>query len=247
MQKKKQKKADKIIAVSESTKQDLIDLYKINTKKIKVIYSGVGEEFRKISVSQFPSFPVSIKNKYHLPDKFVLYFGTIEPRKNIVGLIRAFELLKEKNKDFEEFYLVIAGGRGWLDKKIFKAAKESKYASHIIFTGFVNPEDKVYLYNLAALFVYPSFFEGFGFPPLEAMACGVPTITSANSSLPEVVGDSAIMVDPYDIEELTWAMELVLVDDNLKRELSRRGLERAKMFSWDKCAEETLSLIKSLI
>jgi len=245
--KKEAKKADKIIAVSESTKQDLIDLYKINTKKIKVIYSGVGEEFRKISVSQFPSFPVSIKNKYHLPDKFVLYFGTIEPRKNIVGLIRAFELLKEKNKDFEEFYLVIAGGRGWLDKKIFKAAKESKYASHIIFTGFVNPEDKVYLYNLAALFVYPSFFEGFGFPPLEAMACGVPTITSANSSLPEVVGDSAIMVDPYDIEELTWAMELVLVDDNLKRELSRHGLERAKMFSWDKCAEETLSLIKSLI
>ncbi len=240
--KKEAKKADKIIAVSRSTKQDLIDLYKINAEKIKVIYSGVGEEFKKIKIE---NEKLKIKEKYHLPDKFILYFGTIEPRKNIVGLIRGFELLKEKNKNFKGFYLVIAGGRGWLDKKIFKTSKDSKYASQIIFTGFVNPEDKVYLYNLAALFVYPSFFEGFGFPPLEAMACGVPTITSANSSLPEVVGDSAIMIDPYDIEELAWAMELVLVDENLKKELSRRGLERAKIFSWDKCAEETLEFLTS--
>jgi glycosyltransferase involved in cell wall biosynthesis len=270
--KKEAQCADKIIAVSESTKHDLVDLYKINPEKIKVIYSGVGEEFRLLNgvIASEPSVagrawqsrPIAsapgvasahaaslndwiVRKKYNLPDRFILYFGTLEPRKNIVGLIRAFELLKEKNKDFDDFYLVVAGGRGWLDKNIFKKAKQSKFADQIIFTGFVAPEDKVYFYNLAKLFVYPSFFEGFGFPPLEAMACGVPVVTSNTSSLPEVVGDAALMVDPYDIEELSWAMEQVVSDNELNRELARRGLERAKMFSWDKCARETLDFLIS--
>ena len=121
----------------------------------------------------------------------------------------------------------------------------SKYAKQIIFTGFVSPEDKVYLYNLAELFVYPSFFEGFGFPPLEAMACGVPTITSNTSSLPEIAGEAAIMIDPYDIEELAWAMEKILSDSSLSKEMSKRSLERAKIFSWDKCAKETLDFLTS--
>ncbi len=237
------KRADKIIAVSESTKQDLVDLYGVAEEKIKVIYSGVGEEFKKFSIFNF-QFSI-VKQKYNLPDKFILYFGTIEPRKNIVGLIKAFELLKE-NKKFNDFYLVIAGAKGWSYKNIFRAAKESKYASRIIFTDFVDPQDKVYLYNLASLFVYPSFFEGFGFPPLEAMACGIPVITSNNSSLPEVVGDAALMVDPFDVDELGWAMEEILTDEDLRQELIARGLERVKLFPWDKCAEETLSLITQI-
>jgi glycosyltransferase involved in cell wall biosynthesis len=187
----------------------------------------------------------NVAQKYHLPKRFILYFGTIEPRKNIVGLIKAFELLKEKNKDFKNACLVIAGGKGWLFRDIFEAAEKSKYAKQIIFTGFVSPEDKVYLYNLAELFVYPSFFEGFGFPPLEAMACGVPTITSNTSSLPEIAGEAALMIDPYDVEELAWAMEEILSDGNLSKELGKRSLDRAKMFSWDKCAEETLKFITS--
>src|SRR4030042_6657479 len=205
---KEARSSDKIIAVSESTKQDLVDLYKIDPEKIKVIYSGVGEEF--IKMSDFECRMSNIAQKYHLPKRYILYFGTIEPRKNIFGLIKAFELLKEKNKDFKNVSLVIGGGKGWLFKEIFEAAEKSKYAKQIIFTGFVSPEDKTYLYNLAELFVYPSFFEGFGFPPLEAMACGVPTITSNTSSLPEIAGEAAIMIDPYDIEELAWAMAKIL-------------------------------------
>jgi glycosyltransferase involved in cell wall biosynthesis len=185
----------------------------------------------------------NVIKKYHLPKNFILYFGTIEPRKNISGLIRAFELLKEKNKDFKKVYLVIAGGKGWLFKNIFAMAARSKFAKHIIFTGFVSPEDKVYLYNLADLFVYPSFFEGFGFPPLEAMACGVPTITSNTSSLPEIAQDAALMVNPYDTDELAWAMEQVLSDVALRKELARRSLAQAKLFSWDKCARETLNFL----
>jgi len=240
--KKEAKKADKIIAVSESTKQDLVDLYGIDEKKVKVIYSGVGEEFGKFPISNF-QFPI-IRKKYNLPEKFILYFGTIEPRKNIAGLIRAFELLK-KNKNYNDLYLVIAGAKGWAFKNIFKTAKKSKYAGQIIFTGFVDPQDKVYLYNLALLFVYPSFFEGFGFPPLEAMACGVPVITSNNSSLPEVVGDAALMINPFDVDELAWAMEEILSDDGLRQELIARGLERVKLFPWDKCANETLKFLIS--
>jgi len=242
--KQEAKSADKIIAVSESTKQDLIDLYKLPEDKIRVIYSGVGEEFMKNeSRSMNHESWAKIKKNYKLPEKFILYFGTIEPRKNITGLIRAFEILKGKNRNFGDLNLVIAGGRGWLYNDIFKKAATSKFNEQIIFTGFVEPEDKVYLYNLASLFVYPSFFEGFGFPPLEAMACGVPVITSNTSSLPEVTGDAGLMIDPYDIDELAWAMEEVLTDKNLSEELSRRGLERAKMFSWDKCASETLKLL----
>jgi len=238
--KKEAAKSEKIIAVSESTKQDLINLYKIPENKIRVIYSGVGEEFRQIG----DKTPDIIK-KYHLPEKFILYLGTIEPRKNIGGLIKAFEVMKDKNKNWDEVHLVIAGSPGWLCDHIYKAGRRSKYADKIIFTGFVEPYDKVYLYNLASLFVYPSFFEGFGFPPLEAMACGVPTITSNTSSLPEIVADSGLMVDPYDIDELAWTMEQVLADENLAQELTKRGMERAKIFSWDKCAKETLNFLIS--
>jgi len=231
------KKADKIIAVSESTKEDLISLYKIEPEKIKVIYSGVNKEFRIKNLEL--RIKEKIKKKYGLPDKFILYFGTIEPRKNIIGLIKAFELLKSKSG----FKLVIAGAKGWLCQDIFKTAGESKYGQDIIFTGFIEEKDKPELYNLAELFVYPSFFEGFGFPPLEAMACGLPTIVSHSSSLPEAVGDAAIMIDPYNIDEMAWAMEMILLDNDLKERLVKKGIERAKNFSWQKCAEKTLEVL----
>jgi len=232
--------ADKIIAVSESTKQDLVNLYGIEPKKIKVIYSGISNVI--LNEAKNPMDNKKIKEKYKLPEKFILYFGTIEPRKNLIGLIKAFELLKKKLV-IGHWSLVIAGERGWLYEDVFRTAKESKYHRDIIFTGFVEEEDKPYLYHLAELFVYPSFFEGFGFPPLEAMACGVPTIVSNNSSFPEVVGDAAIMIDPYKIDELAWAMEMALLDKDLRQRLKRKGIAQAQKFSWQKCAKETLEVL----
>ena len=229
--KREAQKADKIIAVSESTKSDLINFYKIEPNKIKVIYSGVGEQFKQINNN-------NIREKYNLPKKFILYFGTIEPRKNIIGLIKAFELLKDK-----DCQLVIAGAKGWLYQDIFKVASKSKKRKNIIFTGFVEESDKPYLYNLSELFVYPSFFEGFGFPPLEAMACGIPTIVSTNSSLPEVVGKAALMVDATNIDELAWSIEIALSNKELRKRLIKDGLIQAKKFSWQKCAQETLSVL----
>ncbi len=242
------KKADKIIAVSRSTKDDLINLYGLEPGKIRVIYSGVGKQFRPIkngSVAlKLTAQPtVKLKKKYNLPDRFVLYFGTIEPRKNLIGLIKAFELLKSQGERGSQIKLVIAGTNGWLYKDILKTAQESKYRRDIIFTGFIEDKDKPYLYNLAELFVYPSFFEGFGFPPLEAMACGLPTIVSHTSSLPEVVGQGALMIDPYNIDELAWAMEMALTDSNLKERLIKKGIAQAKKFSWSKCARQTLKVL----
>jgi len=235
--KKQAQEADIIISVSESTKEDLVNLYKIKPEKIKVIYPGVGEEFKKLDSSKISK----IKEKYNLPEKFILYFGTIEPRKNIDGIIKAFDLLKENLRS--DIKLVIAGSPGWLYKNVFRAAEESMFKNDIIFTGFIEKEDKPSLYNLASLFVYPSYFEGFGFPPLEAMACGVPTIVSNCASLPEVAGEGALLVNPYYINEIFVAMKEVLTDASLREDLVNRGLYQAKKFSWDSCAKETLKII----
>ena len=252
--KEEAKKADKIIAVSNSTKEDLINLYGVDANKIEVIYSGVSERFKPANRGQRTANNGKwgrekngeqkeikrVKKKYNLPEKFILYFGTIEPRKNIVGIIKAFELLK----DSESLKLVIAGAKGWLEQDIFKAAKNSKRSQDIFFTGFIEDEDKPALYNLAELFVYPSFFEGFGFPPLEAMACGLPTIVSCNSSLSEVVGKAALMIDPDNIDELACVMEIVLSDSKLRKRLISTGIKQAKKFSWQECAEKTLSVLR---
>lgn len=229
------REAKEIIAVSESTKQDLVDIYGIEPEKIKVIYSGVGEQYKKLDIKSDKLKVIS--DRYGLPKRFILYLGTIEPRKNIIGIIKAFESLK---RNYSSLKLVIAGAPGWLYQNIYRAAVESKFTKDIIFTGFVEDEDKPCLYNLADIFVYPSLFEGFGFPPLEAMACGTPTIVSNNSSLPEVVGDAALMVDPYNIDEIATAIEMILSGEKLCDELRLRGAERAKMFSWERCAEETM-------
>ncbi|MFH1611878.1 MAG: glycosyltransferase family 1 protein [bacterium] len=231
--------ADKIIAVSESTKNDLVNLCKINSDKIQVIYSGVGLQRLGLCKNKGLTF---VKNKYNLPDDYVLYFGTIEPRKNIIGLIRAFELLKTKY-NFPNLKLVLAGSMGWLYGDVIRTAKKSTYSQDIFFTGFVEETDKPYLYKLADLFVYPSFFEGFGFPPLEAMACGAPVITSNNSSLPEVVGDAALMVDAYRYGDMAWGMNEILTNQQIYDRMIKKGFEQVKKFSWKRCAEKTLKTL----
>jgi len=235
------REASKIIAVSNSTKEDLVRLYELPEEKIKVIHSGIEGNLQPLKINSEQA--IAIRKKYKLPDKFILYFGTIEPRKNLVGLIKAYEIFRQQAKNGQEYSLVLAGNQGWIYQEIFAQAKKSLYAPDIIFTGFVDPADKICLYNLASLFVYPSFFEGFGFPPLEAMACGIPVICSNTSSFPETVGDSALMVDPYNLGEIAWAMEEILTDGELKGDLIKDGLNRVKNFSWDKSAKETLEYL----
>jgi len=238
--KKQAQGSDRIIAISESTKEDIVNFYNIPESRIDVVYSGVGEEMRLLENDDKEL--KLVKEKYSLPDEFLLYLGTIEPRKNIVGIIKAFEGVREKRN----IKLVLAGAFGWLYEDILKEAKSSRFSDDIIFLGFADDEDKAGLYNLASVFVYPSFFEGFGFPPLEAMACGTPVVTSNCSSLPEVVGDAAIMIDPYKPAEIADALWMFLEDESLRSIYKERGILQAKKFSWKKTGEESLRVLKNL-
>lgn len=242
------RRADKIIAVSNSTKNDVISLYKIYPRRVEVIHSAADDKFRVINRND--ENLIKVKEKYDLPYKFVLYLGTIEPRKNIIGLIRAFDQLqievhKTGNEEIKKYALVIAGSRGWMSEKIKEERKKARFRKHIIMLKYVREKDKQYLYNLASLFVYPSFFEGFGFPPLEAMKCGVPVIAANNSSLPEVVGDGGILVDPDKPDEIYQAMKEIILDRDLREKLIKKGLEKAKEFDWKKTAEKTLAVLNS--
>lgn len=247
------RRADKIIAVSNSTKNDLVSIYHIDPEKIAVIYSGISEKFKIISRNDAKM--IEVKEKYDLPYKFILYLGTIEPRKNIGAIIRAYESLRKYAKDnnldnLEKYKLIIAGHSGWMEKKIFSEISEIQSRlenpDDIRVINFVKDEDKEYVLNLASLFVYPSFFEGFGFPPLEAMKCGVPVIVSNNSSFPETVGDAGIMIDPDRPEEIYSAMKEFFYSKESRDKLKEKGVKKAVEFSWEKTAEEFLNLINGI-
>lgn len=246
--KKQAERADKIIAVSESTKSDLIEIFGIKPEKINIIRSGLNEIFFQ---KTDPGALLSVKKKYSLPDKYILFLGTLEPRKNIEGIIEAFEVLclsarAGSENGFKDFSLVLAGNRGWQFSRILKKIEKSPFGRKIFLTGPVTAEERPAIYQQAKLFVYPSFFEGFGFPPLEAMASGLPVVTSNTSSLPEVAGGSALMVNPYDVEEIFKAMKTLLSDDKLYFFYSEKGTGSAKQFSWDKTARETLDVLVGL-
>lgn len=232
--------SDKIIAVSESTKNDLIENYKIDSNKIKVIHSGISPAIKKVPAEKLYSF----QRLNSLPDKFILFLGKLEPRKNIVGLIRAFNLLKGLD-GFEDLNLVIVGSPGWLYKNIFDEARQSPHQDRIIFKGHVRDQDRAYYYSLASVFVYPSFFEGFGFPPLEAMACGTPVVASFNSSLPEVIGNGGILIDPHNTVDISTAIKVILTDASLRNSIIKKGHQRVQNFTWERSARETLNCLLS--
>lgn len=232
--------ADRIIAVSENTKNDIIELVGVAPEKISVIYSGNNAVKREVGDEEIKIF-LDSKN---ISPSFLLYIGTIEPRKNISGLIQAFDKLKAKEQ-FKDLQLVLGGARGWKNREINRTWQESAHKTDIIFLGYISQKEKEILYSGAQAFVYPSFYEGFGFPPLEAMTYGLPVVCSHVSSLPEVVGEAAVMVDPFAPSEIADALELVLSDENLRSVLKERGQERAKMFSWDKAAVEYLKIFNS--
>ncbi|MCK5416471.1 glycosyltransferase family 4 protein [Candidatus Parcubacteria bacterium] len=236
------KNFDKIIAVSENTKDDIVDLCGISEEIIEVIYSGVNENYKIIDKCDFKL--KSIKDKYKLADNIILYLGTIEPRKNIDGIIQAFDLLM-KNIEFKDYQLILAGGSGWKNKEIYKIWKKSKNKDKIKFLGFVPNEDKIYLYNSASLFVYPSFYEGFGFPPLEALTCGIPVVTSNISSLPEILQKTATLINPYNIPELSRAMGLILKNKQTNENAIMISNQVKSVYNWQKTAEKYLKVFNN--
>jgi len=236
------KYADHIITVSDASKKDIMSHFNISDEKISVIYNATNNNFKVITDIGTISM---VTSKYHLPDKYILCVGTIQPRKNLKILIKAFSKLQHECNIKHK--LVIAGRKGWLYKDIIELIDKLKIENDIIFTGFIDDNDLPLIYNAADLFVYPSFYEGFGIPPLEAMACGTPVITSNTSSLPEVVGDAGIMIDPHDLDGLTQAMYDVLTNDDLRENMIKKGLERSKLFSWEKTARETLKVYESVV
>jgi glycosyltransferase involved in cell wall biosynthesis len=229
---------DHVIAVSEHTRQDIIELCGLTEDRVSTIYPGINEACRPIE----PLNPIlaSVKRKYSLPEYFVLYLGTVEPRKNIEGLMRAFLRLKADRQEFAELKLVIAGAMGWK----YQAVKNLADNPDIVLAGYIDQADKPALYNLAELFVFPSFYEGFGFPPLEAMAAGLPVVAAASSSLAEVCADAALLVDPYDERALTSAMAEMLSDQTLRKTYRDRGLAHSADFTWAKAATELLSILE---
>ena len=219
-------RADKILAVSKSTKHDLTSLYGIKPEKIEttVPIRNIENFFRPTTKEK----KEKIKELYALPKKYILYLGTIEPRKNIISLIQAYEQLQKSTITFHDINLVIAGNLGWSYRKTLRIIQKSEFKEQIYLPGFIKTKDKPALYQNAEIFVFPSFFEGFGFPPVEAMASGVPVITSNCSSLPEVVSDAAILIDPYKPNEIFLALQELLGNSHLAQKYQKRGLEKSK-------------------
>jgi glycosyltransferase involved in cell wall biosynthesis len=234
---KSYQRADLIFAVSECTKADLIRLFGVEDKKIKVINPGIDHEIFKL---QTPEARRRLRNQYCLPGDFLLFLNTLEPRKNLDNLIKAFERLSEPVS------LVIAGKKGWKDKNIFKALRHSKKSHKILYLGYVDERDKPGLISMAKALVYPSFYEGFGFQPLEAFACGTPAIVSQIASLPEIVRDCALLVNPYSIQDLCKALSRILNDQLLRRLLTQKGEARARDFNWEYTAARTLKELNNL-
>ncbi len=238
------RRADRVIAVSYSTKSDLEQYYAMPPEKGVVIHNGIDPRF--IIMSRNDPSLLAVKEKYHLPYSFILHLGTFEPRKNIVAIIRAYEKFVEVYPEGKKYVLVLAGTSGWKSEPIFEAVRKSPARENIRMVGFIADSDKPALYNLASLFVYPSLYEGFGFPPLEAIASGTPVIVSHGSSLPEVVGGAGILVDPYRPDELLDALGAVLNDRELGSKLRARGEEHIQKFSWDRAARATVTLFENL-
>lgn len=255
--KKQCRRADLILTPSKNTKRDIVNYYNIAPEKIKVIYPGIkmchceakGRSNPTDNKEIAASVPAglsrndninNIKQKYNLPDDYILFLGAIEPRKNIIGLIEAFE------KSNTNATLIIAGAPGWKNKKIFERAKNSKYNERIKFLGFVADDDKPALYAGAKIFVYPSFYEGFGFPILEAMQTGTPVIASNRSSLPEIGGSAVYLIDPNRPKQIAFAINELMNNQKLREWHIEKGRQQAQKFNWENSAKEWLETIAKI-
>jgi len=235
------KSTDHIIAVSESTKQDTIRLLGVPESKLSVIYEAANPLYRPMDRDQARAY---VRQAYQL-EEYLLFVSTIEPRKNLPILLHAFRALGDQYK--VKTTLAIVGREGWLSKGTFALVEKLRLKDTVRFLGRVPVEDLVYLYNGAQALVHPSFYEGFGLPPMEAMLCGIPVICSNVSALPEVVGDAALLVPPEEVSEWTVAMWRVLHDQELRAEMQAKGYRRAQCFSVEKTARQTLEVYRRVI
>jgi glycosyltransferase involved in cell wall biosynthesis len=237
------RQADMVLVPSAAVKEDIRRYLHVDECRVVVIPWGCEERFRPTSD---PTQYEVVKKRYGLPEHYILFLGTLEPRKDIVTLLQAFARLRAEQL-VSGVKLVIAGGHGWEYQKVLTACASLRLHDEVRFTGFVEEEDLPDVYRGARLFVYPSLCEGFGLPILEAMACGVPVITSNVSSMPEVAGQAAILIEPREPEALAAAMSLILSDEQLQDNMRYKGLEQAKRFSWETVARETLRVYGALL
>lgn len=233
--------ADCVLADSAATKRDIHNLFNVADERIRVVHLPVGDQFHPI---QDHAVLESTRKLYGLPDKFILYVGTLEPRKNVGRLAEAYSLLPESLR--AGYSLLLAGGLGWYSEGIRRDIERLGLGDKIRLLGYIDQKTLPALYTLASVFAYLSLYEGFGAPPLEAMACGTPVLVSNASALPEAVGDAAVLVDPYDVKEIAVQLEGLLTDEVRRKTLSQAGFERAALFGTREKAEEVLRIFEEI-
>lgn len=232
------RRSSHILTVSEFSKRELAGLLNIPEERISVVYNAASLPPECADFEE-------CRRKWELDRPYLLYVGTIEPRKNLARLLKAFDLLKSREKIPHQ--LVLAGGRGWRDGEILQTAKAMRYADDVVFTGYVSAGEKNALYQNAAAFAFPSLYEGFGIPPLEAMACGCPVVCSNAASLPEVVGEAARLVDPLDETDIAQGIWDVLSDSGYAYRLAEAGYRQAKKFTWDTSADKLAQVCRRVL
>jgi len=236
-----QTQADAVIAISESTKQDAVDYLGLDPARVYVVYGGVDSSYHPLPPAVVDE---TLRSVGLVSQEYILSVGTIEPRKNLVRLVQAYHRVRQVFRSLPK--LVLVGMKGWLYEDVLTQVRTLDLEDDVIFLGRVEPGLLPALYNGARLFVYPSIYEGFGLPVLEAMACGTPVITSNVSSLPEVAGDAAILVDPYDVTQIAEAIERMLTDEEQREMFGQRGLARSAHFTWETAARKTLHVYEDI-
>jgi glycosyltransferase involved in cell wall biosynthesis len=234
--------AHRILTVSEASKRDIIHFFNVPPEKVVVVYNAIEERFAKTPSDEAIE---RVRERYQLNHQFVLYVGNIKPHKNLVRLIEAFATLRRR-QGFNELKLLIIGDEISKLPALRRAVHTQKLHKHVRFLGYLEDETLASLYRLASVFVFPSLYEGFGLPPLEAMASGTPVVTSNVSSMPEVTGDAAVLVDPYNVGSIVDGIARVLEDPALSAELRRKGIARAREFSWERSVKRTHRLYQEV-
>lgn len=234
--------ADKLIAVSQNTKTDLMRLYRVPENKVEVIYEGVDQRY---FVAPTADEITNVKRKFKIAGDYLYYVGSLEPRKNIITAVRTLKYLQNKSSHSDKLKLVISGGKSWLTTPVFTEIEKLGLKEEVIFTGPVSEAEKIALLSGAQLFIFPSLYEGFGLPVLEAMAVGTPVITSNNSSLPEVAGEAGILINPLDQSQINLATERILTDVDFTHNLITKGKLQASKFNWEVAAKATLKVLSN--
>lgn len=233
------REAAQVIALSEYARSDIIDTYRVSPEKVSVIPLAAPAHFGPVNDEQELQ---RVRQTYGIEGDYILSVGAIQPRKNLSRLVAAYSRLRGANPEGKLPQLVLVGKCAWLYDETLRTIKELEVSNSVILTGYVPEADLPALYSGALCFVYPSYFEGFGLPPLEAMKCGAPVIVGNKTSLPEVVGDAGLLVDPFEVDDIAAAIEKVISDSNLRAQLRVKGLERAKLFDWRETARQTLAV-----